>query len=363
MKNAIIILLSILFLLPQYTWSQGCMEPSGDDGVTVMGYLQPQYEYGFMGEDLKGNSLNESKFYFNRARVGIMGAIPYDFSYYALAELSPTLGGPYILDAFISYNRFGPWAKISMGQFKSPFGLELGTPCHKLHTIDRSLVVNELAAPFRDIGVMISGGTDTLSIFGSKTKNFFGYSLAVLNGTGKNTLDNNAKKDIVGRLTIHPVEFLTVGASYRFGKKLPLIDGSEDDEISRFGLDLEVKYKNLLLQGEYISGSDVGSYTTGGGCGGDLEVHQGSLDRSGFFFQALYMTPWNIQPVFKLSNYTVPNAENENIDDDKFTMTYGFNYFFNEWTRVQVNYLYNAEKGGLKEIDNDALVLQVQVVF
>ena len=360
-KVLFIILISTLFA-PLIGWGQGCMESSSEDGVSVVGYIQPQFEYNFLGDDIEGQSMDESKFYFNRARVGVVGNIPYDFSYYAMLEISPTLGGPKLLDAFISYNGFGPWAKISIGQFKSPFGIELSTPCHKLHTIDRSIVVNNLAAPFRDIGLMVTGGTNDLSILGSKTENFIGYQFAILNGTGMNVLDDNVKKDLVGRVTLHPFEFVTLGASYRFGKHPALVEDAEDDERKRYGFDVELKYKNFLVQGEYINGSDVGSYTTGGGCGDPFEIHQGSVDRNGFFVQAMYMTPWNVQPLVKVERYD-PNIDDDAVDDMQNVITYGLNYFFNEWTRMQINYLYRAEENGKVEIPNDALIVQFQVAF
>ena len=352
------------FFYPQWALAQGCIDASSDEGVQVVGYLQPEFRYDFYGTDaLTGENLDENSFYFNRMRLGVVGNIPYDFSYYAMTEFSPELGGPFILDAYISYNRLGPWAKISVGQFKNPFGLELSTPCHKLHTIDRSAVVSNLAGPFRDFGVMVSGGTDTLSLFGSTTKNLFGYQFALLNGNGKNIQDDNSFKDIVGRLTFHPLEFITLGASYRFGKH-PAIDptATEEDERERLGFEIELNYKNFLVQGEYIQGSDIGSYTTGGGCGDPIEVHEGSVDREGYFVQAMYMTPWNIQPVIKYEYYE-PNKDADVIQDQFSTITYGLNIFPNEWTRLQINYLYNVEESGLVEYNNDALVVQAQVVF
>ncbi|MBT8189915.1 MAG: OprO/OprP family phosphate-selective porin [Bacteroidia bacterium] len=361
MKQLIIIICTLFLISPLYVNGQGCMEPSSDDGVSVVGYIQPQVEYRFLGDDLRANNLDESSFYFNRVRLGVVGSIPYDFSYYAMTELSPTKGGPIILDAYVSYNRLGPWATISVGQFRSPFGLELSTPCHKLHTINRSQVVETLAGPFRDMGFMISGGTDTLSFFGSKTTNFFGYNIALMNGTGKNVMDDNRKKDLVGRVTIHPFDFITIGASYRFGKHPTLVEGATDDERSRYGFDLELKYNDFMLQGEYISGSDVGSYTTGGGCdAGEVIVHQGSVDREGFMVQAMYRTPWNLQPVIKFETYD-PNIIAEESNDRINTMTLGLNVFPNDWTRVQINYLYNAEKGA--EIPNDEILVQVQALF
>ncbi len=364
MKKIFLILLMATFLLPGYILAQGCMDSGDGEGVKVIGYLQPEFRYDFLGTDVLGKSRDKNSFYFNRLRIGVTGSIPYDFSYYALAELSPTLNGPYICDAFISYNRFSKFAKVSVGQFKNPFGLEVGgTACHKLYTINRSNAANVLAAPIRDFGFVVSGGTDTLSLFGSKTQNLFGYQFAVLNGTGQNISDNNRKKDVVGRLTFHPFEFITFGASYRFGKH-PALDptAEEDDERKRLAFDVELKYKGLVVQGEVISGADKGSYTTGGGCGVPVETHKGSVDRRGFMVMGAYMTPWNIQPVIKYENYD-PNLKTDVLDDQINTITYGLNYFFNEWTRVQLNYLYNAEESSKVEVKNDAFLVQVQIVF
>ena len=360
MKKLILIISALFLLLPFYVGAQGCMETSDDEGIRIIGYIQPQMEYTFLGDDIYGKSQNESSFYFNRVRLGATGKIPYNFSYYLMTELSPTLGGPYILDAFVTYHGLGPWAKISFGQFRSPFGLELSTPCHKLHTINRSLVVNELAGPFRDMGFMISGGTDSLSFFGSTTKNFFGYQIGLLNGTGRNIADDNRNKDIVGRVTIHPLDFITVGASFRFGKHPPLVEGLPDDERNRYGIDIELKYRGFMVQGEYINGSDIGSYTVGGGCDGDTEVHEGSVDRNGFMVQAMYMSPWRLQPVIKFETYD-PNILEEITNDRINTVTYGLNFFPNDWSRIQVNYLYNAEKGA--EVPNDAILVQIQALF
>ena len=358
-------------LFPFFLQGQACMETSDEEGIQLIGYLQPQYEYTFLGDDPLGTDLDETGFYFNRARIGVTGQIPYDFSYYAIMELSPTLGGPYLLDAFISYNRYAPYVKASVGQFKSPFGLELGaTPCHKLHTIDRSEVVNTLAGPNRDIGLMLHGTTGKLKIFGSEVEDFFGYKLAFMNGTGRNTLDDNRHKDIIGRFTIHPFNFITVGASYRHGIHPPQsVTAEQDDERNRLGFDIELKHNNMLLQGEFIQGEDKGSTIVGGGCGEEPNIVEGSTERNGFMVQAMYMTNWNIQPVFKFEHFD-PNLDMDANDigasfhtSVKNTMTYGINYFFNEWTRMQINYLYRAEENGKVEIPNDALLVQFQVVF
>jgi hypothetical protein len=368
MKKLIFVLLASLFLIPSFTYAQGCVEPEGDERVTIIGFIQPQAEYLFNGEDILGNSLNTSSIYFNRARMGATGSIPYDFSYYFMMEFSPTLGGPYVLDAFISYKRFAPYISASIGQFKSPFGIELLTPCHKLHTINRSMVVDNLASAFRvpgnrDLGLLFFGGTGDLSLFGSKTKNLFGYQIGIMNGSGKNIKDDNNKKDIVGRVTFHPFDFITVGANYRTGEQPPQVDGiTENDVKSRFGFDLELKYKGFLVQGEYIKGTDEGSYTTGGGCGGEIEVHQGSRNADGYFVQDAYMTPWRIQPIVRYETFN-PDLSPDVTEDIQNIVTYGVNYFFNDRVRLQINYLYKAEETARVEVPNDELLLQLQIEF
>lgn len=354
-------------ITPFMVHSQGCMGGSSEEGVSIIGYIQPQYDMGFYGEDDNGNSLNENTFLFNRARLGVTGEVPYDFSYYVMTEFSPMKGGPYMLDYFITYHGLGPWANISVGQFKQPFGLELSTPCHALHTVNRSLVVNELASPFRDLGVMVTGGTNTLSIFGLKNKNVFSWSIAYVNGTGKNTIDDNKEKDFVGRLAFSPTKSISVGGSYRYGKqKNPDAAITKPDERSRFGVDLTLDMFNFLFQGEYISGEDKGSKLVGGGCGEEPEVVTGNFKSSGYWAMLLYKTPWNLQPVVKYQSYDPDTDADYNALS---TLTFGFNYFFNDWTRLQINYLYNVEESSdtniefYNEIDNDMLLVQLQILI
>jgi len=86
-------------------------------------------------------------------------------------------------------------------------------------------------------------------------------------------------------------------------------------------------------------------------------VHEGSIKRSGYWAQAMYMTDWNIQPVVKYGSFD-PDTETDN--DALSIITFGFNYFFNDWTRLQFNYLYKAEE---EEESNDEILMQLQVKF
>jgi hypothetical protein len=366
MKTKIITTL-LAVLLPLFTlpvFSQGCMDDAGDDPIKVMGYIQPQLTSIFFETDNYGNTLYKpNQFFFNRARLGVMGHIPYDVSYYVMAEFSPIYTGyPFLLDAFVTYAPLGNYVKFSMGQFKSPFGLELNTPCFALYTINRTIVENHLASPFRDVGFMVLGSTDTL--FGKK--DLISYKFAVMNGTGINHWDDNKYKDFIARLVISPWEWLHIGGSYRYGKT-----GKKDADgqkiKKRWGVDLSLEWRNVLVQGEYISGTDIGLIKSGGGCGkATSATNLETYNKDGFFIMLGYMTPWRLQPIFKYESYnpdgTTYTYQWVEQDYEQNTMTFGLNYFLNDWTRIQVNYVYNAERGG-NEYPNDALMIQVQAKF
>lgn len=65
-----------------------------------------------------------------------------------------------------------------------------------------------------------------------------------------------------------------------------------------------------------------------------------------------------MQPVFKMEAWD-PDTDLE--ENSLSVITFGFNYFLNDWTRLQLNYLYKAEDQ--EEISNDELLMQLQVKF
>jgi len=364
MKKIAFLFLFLTLLALKSSLAQGCGDSPKGEGAQVIGFIQPQFDYNFHGQDAKGNSLNTSTFKFNRARIGVTGAIPYDFEYYVMLETSPFIsagGNPYLLDAFVTYKRLGHWAKLSFGSFKSPISLELNTPCNALYTINRSKVVDDLTTPNRDIGFMVSGGSDSLTIFGIPTYNFLKYSFAYTNGTGLSIADKNRAKNIAGRIIISPWDFLSVGASYLSGNQRDADSLNINvDKRTRYGFDAEFKMKNLVVQAEYLYGSDDGAFTTGGGCGGGGVTYPGPITRAGYVVMAAYMFPMRLQPVLKYSSYdTDLKTDNDPVFDVNATTTFGLNYFFNDWTRLQINYCMNTED--ILSVKNDILAVQMQI--
>lgn len=370
MKKIIYTILALI-VVQLSGFAQGCMEPStSSGGPQIIGYLQPEFRYEFNGDNADGSSKDAATWCFRRARLGLTGTIPYDFSYYVLTELSSFQNGPYILDAFVSYNRFKPWFRISMGQFKKPFGLELSTGCQDLYTINRSKVVEELTAPDRDLGIMLSGTSGTKKFFGLEKENIISWYLSLTNGTGKNVFDGDLSKDLVGRIVIAPTEWLSFGGSYMTGKKKNSdVTVKEKDEKMRYGAELQLKKYNFILQAEYVYGEDKGSKLIGGGCGSTPELVLGNFKSNGYFAQLMYQTKWKIMPVIKYENYD-PDMNLENFDHTAYSVsatTFGLNYYANDWTRVQINYVYRTETSSsselinYNEVPNDMLQVQIQV--
>lgn len=347
MKTKIIILFSIVFALQfNSTFAQGCEDDApaaGASGVpstsssTVFGYIQPQYNTYFTDN-------GENTFNFKRARIGVRGRANRSFSYYVVLETSAFIGGgdAYLLDAFVTYDK-NEWAKVSLGSFKQPFGREVTTACHSLTTIDRSVVADQLVAPQRDMGLMLLGGS-------SKTK--FTYALALMNGRGLGVKDNNEKKDVIGRATYQLLDFINIGASFRYG-----YPNNQDDDRKTYGVDASINYKDFTIQGEYIY--DEGDYNraAGGGCGSEpLEL---GAKRDGAYIMASYNVNEKLQPVFKYE-YFDQDTDLKKIGYQE-RMTIGLNYFFNKQTRLQINYQANIET--YINTDNDALLMQMQIKF
>jgi len=353
MKTKLIVLFTFILTLSfNTTFAQGCEDdlPVTNDGsgvpktssMTFFGYIQPQFSAHF-------TEPASNTFQFKRARFGVRGRASRSFSYYFSIEASDFLASDknmYLLDAFVTYDKH-KWVKASVGSFKQPFSLENITACYGLMTIDRSTVVNQIVAPQRDYGLMLLGGDKSTKVQ---------YRVALMNGYGIGEKDNNIKKDIISHLSYQPWDFLEIGASFRYG--YPNADnGTPWDENDRttYGFEFLAKYEGFALQGEYIHDEGAYNLAVGGGCGSE-PVPLGE-QRQGAYLMLSYMTKAKLQPVLKWE-YFDADTDIKYIGYEDM-ITYGVNYFFNDMTRLQVNYQQRMENG--MTIKNDALLLQMQI--
>jgi phosphate-selective porin OprO/OprP len=164
---------------------------SADDNFRLELGGRLQADYAAAEDDtrtLTGSKLG-SQFLIRRARVEV------DLTFYKwiFARIQSDLTeGVSLKDAYLDL-AFMPELRFRAGQFHVPFSLEELTSSRFIDFIERSLV-NELA-PARDRGVMIHGG-----LLGGAIS----YNLGGFNGTGEDTSDNNGDKDLAFRLTLAP---------------------------------------------------------------------------------------------------------------------------------------------------------------
>jgi hypothetical protein len=326
----------------------------------LSGYTQVQYV----------NYQNPSKnngFGIKRARLDFQGDFSAKWGYRVLVDFvgasgatgtAPTGGAllsPTLLDAFIAYK---PWnfLKITAGQFLVPNSLENLTQDRNLETIDRSQVVSALVARKgdlanklvdsignqngRDIGIQASG-----SILRIENRYLVDYYLAVLNGAGINTLDNNQSKDFAGRLVLHPFKVLDIGGSYYNGYDVFTSSPTRSQNRIRIGGEFALNLDQLSVKGEWIQGKD-----------GNVNpiIHQGWYLQGSYF-----IWPRHLQGVFRYDTYDPNTALSKHAMASTYYV-FGLNYFFNVWTKLQVDYSWRTEN---PSINNNVFNVQLQLGF
>lgn len=166
-------------------------------------------------------------FYVRHARPELTGTVDDIFDFRLLAEFAPTATAntngytqaPVLLDAYVA-TRIDPGFVITVGQFKSPVGLE-----YLQYTPYNEFVELGLASqlvPGRDEGVQLSGKLASGIIF---------YQLGIFNGGVDGTAnvynDTNSGKDGEGRIIFSPfvlsgidwLSNLNVGIAGTYGKE------------------------------------------------------------------------------------------------------------------------------------------------
>lgn len=355
----------------------------GEKLVKLSSYVQTRYqnfeEKGSYDKNTKKFKNNDG-FDIRRARVTLKGNITERFCY----KLQQEFGGESVklLDAELSYES-DSYLKINIGQFKIPFSQENLISSAKMDLINRSQVVEALAARGKDIngnyngreiGVMTSG-----SFWQLNDAYIIDYALGMFNGAGINITDRNEEKDFAGRLVFHPLIFhslfksLTIGGSYYDGGHLFSIADIEKKKYNRerIGAEIAYDYKNLSFWGEYITGTD-GDYDKLNGkyvasqqdtiykYKKDKNKFSAANKKEGFYLQAgFFFIPKKLQAVLRFDNYN-PNIVK--AKDAVSVYTIGANWSFNKWAKIQVNYEYKDEEKG-KEVDNNVLLAQFQIGF
>ena len=290
--------------------------------LKLSGYTQVQYTY-WEGES--------EDFRVRRARLGLKGNLLKNIDYSIQVD---AVRNPVLVDARVDITLF-PQARLTFGQFKVPFSLENLTSSSALDMVDRTQTVKkicpaqDIGATGRDIGMTLSGKFSWIE-----------YTFGVFNGSGINTRDMNDRKDMVGRLVVRPVHFLSFGISHYEGEH-SLFTGGPLLNRDRTGLDVFIMAGRLFFKGEYILAKDEG------------------IDRAGWYVRGAYsFIPDKLQAVVNYDSYDMDLDLDENRSE---VMTLGLNWFFSKKTKLQVNYEYHKQEG--VEMGDHVFLAQFQAGF
>jgi hypothetical protein len=283
----------------------------------------------------------DNTFYVRRARLFFTGDI---FEKVGFKISIEGANSPLLQDAY-AWLDYIPYAKVTLGQFKTPFSVDQLMSIGDIPTINRSLVTNMIVYPqLRDDGVMLSGEYRMKGVpFG------VGYYAALFDGNGKNNVDDNNRKDWTGRAWINPfVPGLTLGGSWYSGDtKNETGNVPKDRDHQRWGADFEYNatmVKGLKMMGEfewerkyydnYVS-KDV--FSAGAPFGHFAHTF-------GYYLEAWYRVDGLTGPMGFINGFE-PVVRYDFLDEntgatgnDRTRWTFGANYHLNTYTRLAVNW-------------------------
>ncbi len=246
-------------------------------------------------------------------------------------------------------------SKIRVGQFREPFGIEQGTSQGLLDFVNRAYYTDLKAAT-----VDTRPGDPTLNPFGKDNSTGFLQQLdmgielthkapqlpwspeiqwAVINGAGRNFNDNNADKDLTGRLILAPADglkvylagytgtaFFTNTATATAASTCPSAGQTACRDIRKTRQGVMYTYippffdNRVKLQAEYIEGAD-----------------NGFRRRTAYQYITFRPFDWllNFEPAARAEFFTI---DTNRKDSTMYRYTVGFNYYFHTNVKFTMNY-------------------------
>ncbi|MBI3912176.1 MAG: porin [Armatimonadetes bacterium] len=289
----------------------------------IYGYLQSQFE------DVNGN---RSRFFVRRARIGVRGSLPEQFTY--AAQIDATASTGLLRDAYLE-RTLGAAGALRFGQFKVPFGVEGYLSSSVIPTIERTFVTEEVFHE-RDSGLQYQTPHGP--------EQWAQLAVGVFNGRGRNQFGPQAHKLVVGRLQLNTPKSrpllggqLSVGLSGQVGESNNLTAKREEGEA--FGVDAQYVRRRLTLRGEWLTGKRDGARP------------------SGWYALGVYRLTPAVEAVLR---YDTLDDDLPGTEDARRT-TVGLNYYFSRLTRLMLNYEFIG--GRPPESIRSGLRVRLQTLF
>ena len=277
-------------------------------------------------------------------------------------------------DAYFTYDH-NPYLNVLVGQYKTRFSPSYLTRGPNLPLCERSLVIDQVGPPTRDIGITVESKKGSYSFDGREHGRLIYerpvyYAVGLYNGNGKNHMRNdNENLMATAMLILRPAKYINFGVSYGYNHI------AYDSTTSVIG-----KAKKVDVGGTYYYMFDVDD---GGVVGkrmhywdfnsaldvGPVHIQAEYIQQHGHGFKRAY--GYGIQGQYDLTdNFQLtarydeldPNVDVDNSFDSRW-YTVGWNWFIHgQDIKWQVNYTVRKEMHGYHE-DNDILVTHFQVLF
>ena len=139
-----------------------------------------------------------STFRLRRTRLVVSGQIFNDFGFYIESETASGSIGTRLQQGWGSYT-YAPWAKVTVGQYKPRFGLEMLTSSRGLDFAERA-VISRALSPDQQLGATVEGNLKlaNMPVY---------YGVGIYNGCGRADqcpIDNDGDKEFTGRVAFSP---------------------------------------------------------------------------------------------------------------------------------------------------------------
>jgi hypothetical protein len=329
---------------------------NGADSLVIGGYLR---FVGWIQDNDEGYMKNDDSFRLRHARVAVKGSLPNNFSFKVQADFAPD--EVTLKDGYLKWNNDEKTFYIMGGQFKVPFSMSETTSSSNLWTIERPMVVGELA-PSRQIGMAIGGTFDT--------ETDWNWAAGVWNGNGEwENTDDNDPFIVGGRLEYGQRDDFLIGVDVVGGAQGGGSSSESRHDLMEVGGHVAIQWDDnnedevneWMFEGEYLyrEVDPLSGYYLDQGEGGSDDTWQSD----GWWAQLGYWFNPNWHGHLQVDQYDPDN----DYDDDEYTdFTFGFTYAWMGWLdphheKVTFEYVHHDEAG--TDYDNDEIRGLWQLTF
>ncbi len=339
-----------------------------DPGPTVRvgGLLQGQFEAGERGDSRFADG--NDRFYLRRARLNASGRFIEEFDYRIEGELSGTLANTaglraQLTDGYVEWTHFS-FARVRVGQFKTPYGFEQLYSDPRLFLEERTLV-NDRLTQGRQLGAQVGG-----DLFDKRLS----YAVGLFNGTGANNDFNDDNRYLwASRVSFVPLREKLLGrdvtlsagadgylsqdaslaqpAEFGFNSK-PAVKAPDNVFAGKrraWGLDAQIRSGPLEIWAEYLRAV----YQP------DDRIPVARLSTDGWYVQGSYVLFQRWQVIARYDRFD-PNADARG--DDTRTWTAGLNFLVRGHDlKLQANYLRTTLPGSAP--GQKKLIARLQAAF